>query len=81
MLVLEGFGGGTEARSRVPEHLSWPQLPPLSSEEIDLSGGSASAGGADVITTTTSAKNANAITTDTINPGERSKVGFGLVHQ
>jgi len=34
-----------------------------------------------VITTTTSAKNANAITTDTISPGERSKVGFGFVHQ
>ena len=24
LLVLEGFGGGTEARSRVPEHLSRP---------------------------------------------------------
>ena len=32
-----------------------------------------------MITTTTSAKNANAITTDTISPGERRKVSFGLV--
>ena len=24
LLVLEGFGGGTEARSQVPEYLSWP---------------------------------------------------------
>ena len=24
LLVLEGFGGGTEARSRVPDHLSRP---------------------------------------------------------
>ena len=24
LLVMEGFGGGTEARSRVPEHLSRP---------------------------------------------------------
>ena len=53
-----------------------PAVPPLSSEEIELSGGSASAGGAAVSTTATSAKNANAITTDTISPGERRKVSF-----
>ena len=23
LLVLEGFGGGTEARTRVPDQLSW----------------------------------------------------------
>ena len=33
LLVLEGFGGGTEARSRVPEHLSRPyhRCPPRKS--------------------------------------------------
>ena len=33
LLVLEGFGGGTEARSRVPEHLSRPyrRCPPKKS--------------------------------------------------
>jgi hypothetical protein len=33
LLVLEGFGGGTEARSRVPEHLSQPyhRCPPRKS--------------------------------------------------
>jgi hypothetical protein len=39
---------------------------------IELSGDSASAGGA-VVTTTTNAKNANAITTDTFSPSGRRK--------
>ena len=51
-----------------------PQLaqlvgPPLSSDQIELSGGSASAGGGGMTTKTTSAKNDNAITTDKISPG------------
>ena len=58
-----------------------PTEPQLSSEKIELCGGSASAGGAGVITTTTSAKNANAITTDTINPGGRRKLSICFVFQ
>ena len=34
-----------------------------------------------MITTTTSAKNANAITTDTISPGGRNKLSICLLHQ
>ena len=45
--------------------------PPLSSKENKLPAGSASAGGGGVITTATSAKNANAITTDKISLGGR----------
>ena len=42
---------------------------PLSSDQIELPDGSASAAGGGMTTKTTSAKNDNAITTDKISPG------------
>ena len=74
---LRRRNGGEISGPRAPQ----PAVPPLSSEEIELCGGSASAGGAGVITTTTSAKNANAITTDTISPGGREQMSIRFVFQ